>query len=98
MRRPTISVIFAHAGDVGAGQGLVADEPEGEANQDRREGRQPRPLRRVPDGRGRHPTESVRRHPAADRGNAAAARYIDSVRRSIVMRSLQLAGEVRLDE
>jgi hypothetical protein len=28
----------------------------------------------------------------------AAARYIDSVRRSIVMRSLQLAGEVHLDE
>jgi hypothetical protein len=29
---------------------------------------------------------------------AAAARYIDSVRHSIVMRSLQLTGEVRLDE
>jgi hypothetical protein len=32
----------AHAGDAGADQGLVADESEGKADQDRREGRQPR--------------------------------------------------------
>jgi hypothetical protein len=51
----------AHAGDAGTDQGLVADKPEGEADQDRREGRQPRPLRRIPDGRGRHPTENVPR-------------------------------------
>src|SRR6476620_8884230 len=38
----------AHAGDTRADQGLVADEPEGEADQDRREGRQPRQLRRIP--------------------------------------------------
>jgi hypothetical protein len=56
------------------------------------------PLRRIPDGRGRHSAKSVCRHPAADRGTAAAARYIDSARGSIVMRSLQLTGEVRLDE
>ena len=31
-------------GDARTDQGLVADEPEGEADQDRREGRQPRPL------------------------------------------------------
>ena len=49
----------AHAGDARADQGLVADEPEGEADQDRRQGRQPRPLRRLPDGRGRHPTANV---------------------------------------
>ena len=34
----------AHAGDAGADQRLVADEPEGETDQDRREGREPRPL------------------------------------------------------
>ena len=88
----------AHAGDAETDQGLVADEPEGKADQDRRKGGEPRPLCCVPDGRGRHPEKPLRRHPAADRGTAAAARYIDSVRRSIVMRSLQLAGEVRLDE
>ena len=38
---------------------LVADEPEGEADQDRREGREPRPLRRIPDGRGRHSKADV---------------------------------------
>ena len=39
-----------------------------EADQDWREGRRPRPLRRVPDGRGRHSAKPVRRHPADDRG------------------------------
>ena len=34
----------------------------------------------------------------ADRGTAAAARHLDSVRRSIVMRSLQTLGEVRPDD
>jgi Transposase DDE domain group 1 len=48
------------------------DKPEGEAHQDRREGREPRALCRIPDGRGRHPAKSVCRHPAADRGTAAA--------------------------
>ena len=49
----------AHAGDAGADQGLVADEPEGQADQDRRQGCEPRPLYRFPDGRGRHPTANV---------------------------------------
>lgn len=44
----------AHAGDASADQGLAADEPERETHQDRREGSQPRPLCRLPDGRGRH--------------------------------------------
>jgi hypothetical protein len=56
----------AHFGDAGADQGLIADEPEGETEQDRREGGEPRSLCRVSDGRGRHPSESVRRHSAAD--------------------------------
>src|SRR5262249_50199402 len=46
----------AHAGDAGADQGLVADDLEGQADQDRREGGEPRPLCYLPDGRGRHST------------------------------------------
>ena len=62
----------AHAGDTGADQGVVANEPEGEADQDRRQARQPRPLCRFPNGRGRRDEEAVRRDPATDRGTAAA--------------------------
>ena len=36
--------LLAHAGDARADQGLAADQRQGEADQDRREGRQPRPL------------------------------------------------------
>ena len=75
----------AHAGDTRADQGLVADEPEGEADQDRREGRQPRPLRRIPDGRGRYPPANVRGDFAAHRRTTAAAATNASVRRSIIM-------------
>jgi hypothetical protein len=49
----------------------------------RREGCQPRPLCRLPDGGGRDSAQSVRRHPAADRGAAPAADHVDSVRRSV---------------
>jgi hypothetical protein len=38
MRSPTISAFPAHAGDTRADQGLVADELERKADQDRREG------------------------------------------------------------
>ena len=38
----------------GADQGLVADDLEGQADQDRREGGEPRPLCYLPAGRGRH--------------------------------------------
>jgi hypothetical protein len=74
----------SHSGDAGAHQGVVADEPEGKTDQDRREGRQPRALFCVPDGRGRNPTKPVRRHLAVDRRIAAAGR-IDSVGRSSVL-------------
>ena len=83
----------AHASDAGADQGLVADQPEGEADQDRREGRQPRPLRRLPDGRGRHPTANVPGDFAADRGTTAAATTCASMRRATVMRSCQPTEE-----
>ena len=42
----------AKAGDAEDGGAVVADGPAREADQDRREGRQPRPLRHVPNGRG----------------------------------------------
>jgi hypothetical protein len=70
-------------GDARADQRLVADEPQGKADQDRREDRQPWSLCRFPDGRSRHSENSLCRRPAADRGVAAATRYIDSVMRSV---------------
>ena len=60
----------------GADQGLVADESEGQADQDRREGGEPRPL-------GRHRTTNVPRDFAAHRGTAATATTSASVRRSM---------------
>src|SRR6266446_3590352 len=58
-----------HACDTGADQGLVADELEGEADQDRREGGEPRTLCRLPNGGGRHPTTNVPGDSAADSRN-----------------------------
>jgi hypothetical protein len=72
-----------HAGDAGADQGLVADDLDGQADQDRREGGEPRPLCYLPDGRGRHRTANVPRDFAAHRGTAAAATTSASVRRSM---------------
>ena len=65
-----------------ADQGLVADESEGQADQDRREGGEPRPLCYLPHGRGRHRTANVPRDFAAHRGATAAATS-GSVRRSM---------------
>src|SRR5450830_371261 len=73
--------LHADARNTGADQGLVADEPEGEADQDRREGRAPRPLRHLPDGRGRHRTANVPRDSAADRGTTTTATTSACVRR-----------------
>src|SRR5262245_5262080 len=75
--------LLQNAGDAGADQGLVADEPEGQADQDRREGGEPRPLCYLPDGRGRHRTANVPRDFAAHRGATAAATTSASVRRSM---------------
>src|SRR5882724_12535624 len=88
----------AHAGDAGADQGLVADEPEGKADQDRREDRQPWPLCRVSDGRSRPSQKSLCRHSADYRGPAAAARCIDSVMRSVSRIPSKTGGKVRLDD
>ena len=51
--------LHADAGDAQGGGAMVTDEPAGEADQDRREGRQPWPLRDVPDGRGRRAASHV---------------------------------------
>src|SRR6516225_2236305 len=72
-----------HACNTGANQGLVADELEGEADQDRREGGEPRTLCCLPNGGGRHPTTNVPGDSAADRGTTAAAATSASVRRSM---------------
>ena len=85
MRSPIISAISCLRWRRQSDQRLVAYDPEGEVDQDWREGHQPWPLRRVPDGRGCHSEKSVRQHSAADCGVATAARYIDSVTRSVVM-------------
>jgi hypothetical protein len=58
---------LADARNTGADQGLVADEPEGEADQDRREGRSSRTLCRLPDGGSRHRTANVPGNIAAHR-------------------------------
>src|SRR5215813_364847 len=78
---------LADAGDARADQGLVTDKLEGEADQDRRESREPRPLCRLPNGRGRHPTANVPGDFAAHRGTAAAATTSAGARRSMVMHS-----------
>src|ERR1035437_5597703 len=83
---------LADARNTGADQGLVADEPEGEADQDRREGGEPRTLCRLPDGRGRHPTANVPGDFAADRGTTATATTSAGVRRPMVMRSTATDG------
>jgi len=45
--------LHAVAGNAESGGAVVADPPAREADQDRREGRKPRALRHLPDGRGR---------------------------------------------
>ena len=82
----------AHAGDARANQGLVADELEGEADQDRRESGEPRPLCCLPDGRGRHPTANVPEDSAAHCRTPAAAAACTSMRCSMVMRSRATEG------
>src|SRR3984893_405871 len=83
---------LVHVGDAGADQRLVDDDPEGEADQDWCEGCEPRSLRRVSDGRGRHLPAFVPRHSAADRGTASTARSSASVKCSIVSRSRPTDG------
>jgi hypothetical protein len=73
----------SHVGDPRSDQGLVADEPQGKADQDRGEGRQPRPLCRLPYGGSSDPKKPLRRRPAAHRRTATAASHVNSMRRSV---------------
>src|SRR5215467_13752920 len=66
-----------------------------EADQDRRQGGEPRPLHRVPDGQGRHPTADVPGDFATYRGTAAAAAVGTGMRHPIFMHQRQPTGGVR---
>jgi hypothetical protein len=68
------------------------------ADQDWREGREPRPLCRLPDGRGRHSEKPFPRHPAADRRTPATAGHVNSMRRTASRVSSQNNGDARLDD
>jgi hypothetical protein len=62
----------ADARDAKGGGTVVADQPAREADQDRRQGHQSRPLRHLPAGRGRGVAADVPRNPAAHRPAAGA--------------------------
>ena len=86
-----------NARDAGCDRGLDAHEFAREADQDRREGRQPRPLRHVPNGGGRNPTGSVCRAFAEDRCTTITAelRQHETVGGDPLV---QTSGEVRPHE
>src|SRR5262249_6604927 len=73
MRSPATSEISCACWRRPTNQGLVADEPEGEADQDWCEGREPRSPCRFPDGRGRDSPANVPGDIAAHGGPAPAA-------------------------
>ena len=58
--------LHADAGLARGRRALVADQPQGEAGEDWRQDRHPRPVRHIPDGRGRGTEDAVRRNSAAD--------------------------------
>jgi hypothetical protein len=60
----------AHAGNAQGGGTVVANQPARQADQDRRQGRQPRALRHFPNGEGRRAAEDVPRNSLADRAAA----------------------------
>ena len=66
----------AQPGAAGRGGAVVAEHAAREAGQDRRPDRAPRPLPRIPAGRGGGAASIVRRHPAPDRPPARTARCI----------------------
>ena len=88
--------LHADAGDAQGGGTVVAEQPTREADQDRRQGRQPWPLRHVPDGRGGGATADVLRDPDAHHPVAGAAR--SSMKGLWGRKAWTTMGEVRLDE
>src|SRR5271169_2993885 len=87
--------LHADAGDTRSDQGLVADQLEGKADQDWREGRQPWALRDLPTRRGRGVAADVRGYPVADRPVADTTRPGMTGRRSQMRQTT--TAEVRLD-
>jgi hypothetical protein len=87
---------MAHAGDAQGSRTLVADQPQREADQGRRQGSQPRPFRHVPAGRGRGIAANAQGDPDADRPAAGAAR--SSMKRFWGSKCGDHDGEVRVDE
>jgi hypothetical protein len=77
---------------------MVADDAQGKADQDRREGRQPRALPRLPAGGSRHSLKPVRRHPTKYCRVAVAAGDVDSVSVPVCRVRAKPTGEVCLDE
>src|SRR5438128_159435 len=75
---------------------MVADQPAREADQDRRQGRLPWPLRDFPAGRGRGVAADVRGYPDAHRPAAGATRAGVTGRWGEIRQTA--AEEVRLDE
>ena len=84
--------LHADAGSAGGDQAMVADQPAGETRQNRSQGRAPRPLRHLPDGRGRGAERIVPGDSAADCGTPATAATSACVRRPMVMRSTATDG------
>ncbi len=84
-----------HAGDSGDDCRVVADDAAREADQDRSEGRQPRPVRRVSDGGGRDPAQVVRRDRRENRYSSIAAGSDASVTTPAENMRRKPMGEVR---
>ena len=96
--RPRLQLgqLYAHAGAAENDGAVVADQPAREADQDRRQGRQPWSLRHFPAGRGGGVATDVRRHPVTDRPAPDATRA--SMRGAWSdLRQATAAEEVRLD-
>ena len=87
----------ADARDAVDGGTAVADPPAREADQDRRQGREPRRLRHLPAGRGRGVAAHIRGYPDAHRPAVGATRAGVTGRWEGQMRQTT-TGEVRLDE
>jgi hypothetical protein len=83
------SVFGRLAVNFGVSETRVSPEINARADQDRREGRQPRALCRFPDGRGRHSQKSLRRHLTNDRRTSTAAGSRIDVKRLIVLRPIK---------
>jgi hypothetical protein len=87
--------LHAHAADAEGSAVVVADQSAREADQDRRQGCQPRPLRRLPIGRCLGVAADVCGYPDADRPAAGATRTSMT---GLCGQKSRTTMEVRLDE